>query len=156
MAQVLMFIQLDSENRLIGFRSGHYTIADKFANEVVFNGSLDFNSNRFCVYNSATNTFTKDTKSQELLTAYFASLPVMLEPFMLKQKFTLAEKSKIFELITTDPIINDFWQSLQDQRTPIFDMKSPQVVEMLDYLVQRLVITEARKAEFQQNPMLTA
>jgi hypothetical protein len=65
----MIFISLDAQSRLTGYRQGPYEEADKteaelFAPEGFSSG--DFRTNQFCIYDPATGLFTKDQTAIDL------------------------------------------------------------------------------------------
>jgi hypothetical protein len=65
----MIFISLNTENRLTGYRQGPYEEADKteaelFAPEGFSSG--DFRTNQFCIYDPAAGAFTKDQTAIDL------------------------------------------------------------------------------------------
>lgn len=143
----ITFITLDGENRLVGYRSGHYNLSEQQPTEILYTSDtpLDFGTHMFSVYNQSTNTFTKDDRAVSLLNAMVSLSPKLIGTVEFKNKFTIPEKSALFSQRAADPIIDDFLKMLDDARINTIDLKSQNIEEILNYLVSKNIITASRK-----------
>jgi len=84
-----------------------------------------------------------------------AELP-KVSPVEFKLLFTSAERVAIREARKTDPILDDFYDIVEDPRLTIVDFSLASVQGALDYLTITNLIAENRKAEILTGVMVKA
>ncbi len=75
-----------------------------------------------------------------------------VSPVEFKLLFTIQERLAMRTARTTDPVIEDFFDLIEDPRLTHVDLSIPPVIEMMNYLETNGVISEGRAAVILASP----